>query len=1657
MENLDKRIENLSSAKRALLELRLKQSATRQSGVAPIVSRKDRSNAPASFAQERLWFLNQLEPNTALYNVPRALRLKGNLDLAALQQAFDKLIERHETFRTRFEFVDGEVRQVIDATGSIQVTLTDLSDLTAAEQESETLRLIQSEATKPFNLATGPLKRVSVLRLGEQDHVLMMTNHHIISDAWSGGILFQELTALYNAVVTGTPSALPSPAVQYADFAAWQREWLQGDELQRQLDYWKEQLAGVSGVLELPTDFPRAQVQYSRGDYKFITLSKELSQQLHELSQRKGVTLFMTLLAGFQILLARYSNQTDIVVGSPIAGRNRAETEKLIGFFINTLVFRAGLSRKATFDSFLSEVRETALQAFAHQDLPFEKLVEELQPERDLNRNPLFQVMFQFQNTASPKLRLEGVEVTALDAATSTAKFDLMLAAREEDDALTCVMEYNTELFKGQTIELMLKQYATLLSKVVARPDELVSNLSLLTADDEREILQSWNDTAAEFPREKTIHQLFEEQVSRTPDAVALVAAHEQVNFAELNKRANQLANYLVRAGLAAEDRVAICLERSVDMIVALLAVLKGGGAYVPLEPNYPAERISFIVENSQAKLVLTNENLEPVWSGAKIVRLNEISSEVSQERTDNDIGNTGEDARATSTGHGHTGEDASATSTAQGHTGEDARATSTAQNAAHVIYTSGSTGRPKGVISSHSASINRFAWMWQEYPFAADDVCCQKTSLSFVDSIWEIFGPLLQGVPLCMIPDEVVKDPAQFVAALANQRVTRLVLVPSLLRAMLDDGNDLAARLSHLRICVCSGETLPASLAAEFGKRLPNTRLINLYGSSEVAADVTCFEVAANAESNVPIGKPIGNTQVFVLDENLRPAAVNVPGQIFVGGEGLARGYLNQPEMTAERFIPNPFAAGQRVFRTGDIGRYLPDGNIEYRGRRDHQVKLRGFRIELGEIETALLGNAVVNDAVVMLRDLKGTHDGQQLVAYLTTNGEAPTPAELRSFLRAKLPDYMAPALFVVLEKLPLTASGKINRQALPEPERMDAASASESPRTQTEEILASIWARELKRDTVGIDDDFFALGGHSLLQARIGARISETFKVELPLRTLFEAPTIRELARHVELARHSDAASEPPLVKVSREIELPLSFAQERLWFFDQIEPNSAAYNIPRALRLFGRLDRTALARSLEMLVQRHEVLRSTFHSDQGKPVLKIAATSNSEISWVDGRGTGVPPVSSRGTGVPPVGSRGTGVPPVSSRSTSVPPVATDQEARIKAFVKQEITKPFNLAAGPLLRVTVAQLDEHDHVLVLTMHHIVSDGWSVGIALSELIAGYNANITGANLSLPKLAVQYADFAAWQRRSLTGDLLRKKVDFWRRQLDGAPALLELPLDRPRTETPSFRGAKQTIKISSEVGQELKKLAASESKTIFMTLLSAYQILLACIAGTKDIVVGAPAAGRERAETQDLIGYFVNTMVLRTKVDDDLTFREVLNRVRQDVLSVLAHQDVPFEKLVDELGVSRTLAFNPIFQVWFVLQNATINRQDWHELRVEPINVDSGVTRHDLQLSLWESRDALEGLEGEFTYSTDLFEAKTIDRIAQQFLVLLSSVTADPDSRVSELQRKLAEAGLEIQQRQANELEDASRDRLRSAKRRAVSVVTGSAEKVETI
>ncbi|MEN3328618.1 MAG: hypothetical protein V7638_3425, partial [Acidobacteriota bacterium] len=1207
-----------------------------------------------------------------------------------------------------------------------------------------------------------------------------------------------------------------------------------------------------------------------------------------------------------------------------------------------------------------------------HQDLPFEKLVEELKPERS-NRSPLFQVMFQFQHGPRNFTSVDGVTFTTDAVENETAKFDLSLGAYERDDTLKLQMEYSSDLFDEQTIQVMLSRLAVLLESIVSSPDVSVSELEVMTPAERRQLLVEWNDTHEYFGEYQGLQEKLERQASQNPNAIAVIDGDVEITFADLNARANQLARYLRNAGVGLEVPVAVFVERSANMIVALFGVLKAGGAYVPLDVAYPGERIDYVLQDSKARVLLTQEK----WLG----RLPPTDCLVVSLDTDwNKIG-----------------EESAANPPVQ----------VTAENAAYVIYTSGSTGQPKGVVGLHGATVNRLEWMYQQYPFAAGEVCCQKTSLSFVDSIWEIFGPLLEGVPLVILPDDVVKDVNRFVDALSKANVSRLVLVPSFLHAMLETSAEIGRRLAKLKLWTCSGEALPWPLAKSFHEQLPHARLLNLYGSSEVAADVTCYEVGDTEQlDSIPLGRPIANTQVYVLDQRFHALPVGVVGEICVGGDNLARGYFARPELTADKFIPNPFSAtpGLRLYRTGDRGRFLRNGALEYKGRTDHQVKIRGSRIELGEIQSALATHPDVRESVVVVRE--DDSGEKRLTAYALSCGKTLSGREIRTYLRQKLPDFMIPSSIVVLGEFPRTASGKVDRLSLPTPS--DIGRDYVAPRTLTEELVAGVMAEILKVEEVSANDDFFELGGHSLLIPRLISRLNESFGVELPMRAVFDNPRMSELAEKItSLHGTSEAAPELPLVSVSRDGELPMTFAQESLWAIDQISPETGAYNISRALRLTGTLDTAALQASIDSIVSRHEALRTIFPSQNGKPAPVI--NHDCKVQLV-------------------------------IRGLSDSPKSAFAEA-VQCQVAEECRRPFNLAVGPLLRATLLRLADHEHILIVAMHHIVSDGWSMGIFFDELVFGYNNRVAGDETQTEPLPIQYADFAHWQRKSLGGDKLEQSLLYWQQQLAGAPLMTDLPTMRERPAIRGFQGARHVFELPTDSTAALKNLARAERVTLFMTLLGAFQTLLWTYSKHDDVVIGCPSAGRQSG-TENLIGYFVNTLALRTRFSGDPTFREIMHRVAAATLGALTHEQLPFAKLVERLQPTRRLDHNPLFQVWFVLQAGAGERKDFAGLVVEQYPIASEVTRHDLQLTVWENSAVLKAA---FTYNTDILDSQTVAHMAEQFSVLLTIILKQPDIHASDLKSILRQNYEAYKESREQEHQQSVRQKLRSARRKSIA------------
>ncbi|HEX5887025.1 MAG TPA: amino acid adenylation domain-containing protein [Pyrinomonadaceae bacterium] len=1526
----------LSATKRALLEKRL-AGGSRVEADERVIPRSPRSGPiPLSFAQQRLWFLYQLEPGLVAYNVPAAVRLAGKLDIAILNWSLNEIVCRHESLRTTFNSVAGNPVQVIAPALNLSIPLIDLSELPGELRGTEALRVARAEAQRVFDLVSGPLIRAVLLRLRNEEHVLIVTMHHIVSDGWSQGVLKSELGALYDAGVTRRPSPLPDLPIQYADFAEWQRGWLKDDELKRQLDYWRKHLAGAPHSVDLPTDCVRpAQMNY-QGSTCVFELSAELSESLTALSRREGATLFMTLLAAFQALLWRYTGQNDIVVGTPVANRNREELEDLIGFFVNTLALRTDCSGDPTFRELLGRVREVSLGAYAHQDLPFELLVEELQPVRDLSRNPLFQIVFDLQNAPAPALELTGLTLYPYEFTSDSTRFDLELHLTSLPEGIIGALVYSTNLFTESTIRQLAERYRMILEAVVADPEQRVSRIELLTSAEREKLLFEWNDTERSFPSESCIPELFETWARRTPNKIALAFGEERVTYEELNRRANQLAHYLATYGVSEETRIGIYIERSVEMIVAVLGVLKAGATYVPLELSYPEQRLLFMLDDAGVQLVLSVTALEEKLPAhrAPVILLDSEWLLIAEQSEDNPQRNI------------------------------------TPEHLAYIVYTSGSTGTPKGVAVPHRGVVRLVSG--NDYAsFGADEVFLQFAPLAFDASTFEIWGSLLNGAQLVLMPAGVASL-ADLGRALAHYRVTTLWLTAGLFHQMVDEQLEALTPLTQL---LAGGDVLSRSHVKKFLDAAPSCKLINGYGPTENTTFTCCYvmdQQVSDYAVSVPIGRPIANTQVFILDKNLQLSPPGVLGELYAGGDGLARGYHGSATLTADRFIPNPFSSepGARLYRTGDVARYLPDGNIEFIGRADEQVKVRGYRIELGEVETALAHAPGVRQTAVVARDY-GAGD-KRLIAYVAGNVAVD---QLQKTLRAALPDYMVPFAFVVLDQLPLTPNGKVDRRALPSPDEVHKPSDAvyAAPRTPVEELLAGIWTDVLKIERVSLNDNFFELGGHSLLVTRLVSRAEAHFGVELPLKLFFESATLSEQAAQVEATLGSEhGLHAPPIVRMPRNRNLPLSFSQQRLWFIYQLEPSTSAYNIPTAVRLSGSLDITSLRRTLNEVVRRHEILRTHYGMAGGQPAQFVGPPPDLKLDLMDLTGL----------------------------------AESERESRMLELAAEEARRPFDLSVGPLIRAGLVRLGPDEHVLLLTVHHIVSDGWSQGVLVREVGTLYKAFSEGKESPLQELPIQYADFAHWQRNWLAGEVLDKHLAYWRQQLAGDLPALDLPTDRPRPEVQSYRGSTFTVTLPSSLSESLSVVCRREGVTLFMLLLAAFKSLLSRYTGRHEIVIGAPIANRNRIEIENLIGFFVNTLVLRTDLSGDPQFTELLARVRKVTLEAYAHQDMPFELLVEELQPERSLSRNPLFQVMFQLENTPKEELPMSGLTLSPVAVEGVASQFDLSVDVVESD---RGLAVTAEYSTDLFEAETIRRLLKRWEILLESIAKAPEQRLSEL------------------------------------------------
>lgn len=1518
--------------------------------------------APLSFAQERLWFLQQFEPGAAVFNLGRALKITGALDCAALEASVNAILRRHEALRTKFVSVDGSARQQIAPFKPLRLAVIDLSRLAARQQAEKVKRLLRAQAARRFDLARGRLLRLTLVRQSDDAHLLLVCTHHMAADAWSMGLFSAELWAHYVSYAKGEQPSLPPLPIQYRDYAAWQRAAPQDAALNAHLAYWTKQLADAP-LLDLPGDFPRPARLSGRGARQPIELSESLTAALNALSRRENVTPFMTLLAAFQVLLHRYTGQDDILVGSPVANRERRELETLIGLFVNTVTLRADLSGAPSFKNLLRRVREVCLDAHAHQDLPFEKLVEALRPERQLNRHPLFQAMLVLQNTPRTSPAPAGLRLDSIDVENHTAQFELSLYLRQRDGQLLGYFEYSSDLFSPATMTRMAGHFETLVQAIVNDPERSIAELPLLTPAERRQLLFEWNQTAAEFPAAGCIHQLFEAQAERAPDAIAVESREKQLTYGELNRRANQLADHLRRLGVGPEKLVGIFIDRSLEMVIGLLAILKAGGAYVPLDRDYPEARLAYMLNDAQVSLVLTKKFL----LGAACLK------NVAAICLDDEAMFAGQSSENPSSGV-------------------------SSLNAAYVIYTSGSTGTPKGVVGLHRGAVNRCAWMWRRYPFGSNEVCCAKTSLSFVDSVWEIFGPLLQGVGLVIAPDDVARDPCSLIGFLAERRVTRIVLVPSLLRAFLDQAPNLRKALPRLRLWSCSGEELTGALAARFRKSFPSALLLNLYGSSEVAADVTCFEVGACAATSVPIGRPIANTQIFLLDAHAQPVPLGGRGEIHVGGAALARGYWQRPDLTAEKFVANPFDAegDSLLYRTGDLARYLPDGNIEYLGRTDQQIKIRGQRIELGEIEAALGRHPLVRQCVVVACD--GTADAESQIANLKSDnldferkllayvvpGEAnlPDASELRSFLRKTLPEVLVPSAFVALDALPLMPNGKVDRRALPAPRVAPLPSSREvrGPCTEAEKIVAAIWRELLQLGRIGVDDDFFALGGHSLLAVQMVARLRAAFHREISLRDLFAAPTIAAVAQKISApSPGGDGAALPGIEQLKLTGKLPLSSAQEQFLTLDELISGAEFLHLPYAFQLSGPLDTAALRRSLQTIVDRHAVLRTVFAQSEGRTVQIIRRKRKVAC-------------------------------PLRDLSSLAP---LERRRKLERLSREDADQPFDLEAGPPCRFKLIRLANGRHLLLVTAHHIIADQWSMRLLRGELSQLYEAISQGRPSPLARLPFQFVDYIRWQKRLLDSGGLRRQLDYWKKILAGAPPKLVFPNQPKRSSAASYRAARKRFDIDDRLFAQVRQLARRQRTTPFIVLLAALDAWLFRLTGCRDLRVGTLVANRGRPGTESLIGYFVNAVVLRARMAPSMSFLQLIDQARAAALGAFAYQDLPIEELARAMKQKNSSKPIPLYSVMLnyrrfgnhseTVAGLTIASSSVHDRAADP---EMALTSADLS---FDFRELSTKLTASVNFKVNRFDERTIDQMLKAFPSVLSQCFARPERRLSSI------------------------------------------------
>jgi amino acid adenylation domain-containing protein len=1490
------------------------------------------SGLPLSLAQERLWLLEQFQPFDEAYNVSAAFRLLGRLDVAALELAIDRLVSRHDVLRMRIEPTEGIPTQVIDPPGRISVSFSCVEGPESSKQPE--LRRLMLEATRfRFDLTTGPVFRFQIIRLTPDEHILMFVAHHIVADSGSTAIILRELARLYE----GLPlAALP---MQFADFALWQRRDLSGDRADRHLEYWKNCLAGAPAALELPTDRPRRPVQGYHAAGVPLEIPAHASDQLRTLALSESTSISSVLIAAFTVVMARWSGQKDLVIGNLVSGRMQPKTGGLVGLLENLLPLRINLSGDPQFRDLLRKVADILQNAHAHQELAFERLLQALQPPRDLSRSPLCQVMVSVVERDLSADGFSSLRVERIPDDGEISRYDLALhIAEAETGPLQLRLQYATDLFDKSTIQRLSGHLVTLLECIAGNANARLSTLAMVGLDELSRRDPGSLDKHPDGPEKpgriaasSSLTECFAKQVALRCDAPAIVSDQGNWSYTRLCNEAGRIASLLTEEQGDEAEPIGLLFEHEPNMVAAMLGVLGAGKFYIPLSPNDPPARLRAILKENRCTCLLVGPGLRA--SGQAIDPEISIVSVDTIER---------EPVRLRSRSRG---------------------------SVAYILNTSGTTGTPKSVAQCDRNVLHHISNYATTLSLGPEDRMVLLAAYSSDAAVKNIFGTLFSGGTLCLW-DVRRKGLGSLQSWLVANGVTVWHSTASLLRVALP----LFPGPANLRWIVLGGELAKIDdLALVVSHGGPRCRLLVGYSQTECSTAIQHLpdpEVDLNSR-RLPIGRAVSGTRVVLLDTDGIPT--DLYGEIAIVSRGAALGYWRRPGLTGERFIPDPVGHGERLFRTGDLGRWREDGNLELVGRIDHQVKLRGFRVELREIETALLALGEVREAVVMVYE--DDFGEKQLVGYVVL-AEHATRADSREFgvlLRERLPDYMVPSAFVVLEALPLLPNGKLDRKALPVPEKRLEIAGYVPPRTPIEEVLASIWCEVLRVDRVGIHDNFFELGGHSLLAMQVMARIRDSFALELPLRALFEEDaTVHSLAKLAETTRQEEHGPVPSLSAQPRESALPLSFAQERLWFLEQLYSLGSSYHEAVVFRLEGEMDVAAFERSFVELIRRHESLRTRFATVDGEGMRAIDAPAAFRLEVAD---LGILNVEER-------------------------------QVRAQQLIQAESERLFDLEQGPLIRVSLLRLAAAEHIMLVTMHHIISDDWSMRSVLPhELGTLYTAFSQGLSPSLSALPVQYGDYAVWQRNWLQGDVLERQLAYWRGRLAGAETL-ELPTDYPRPAVPTFKGARVPVAVRSELSAALVKLGRSRGATLYMVLLAAFQLLLSRWSGQQDVIVGSPIAGRTHRQTEGLIGFFATTLVLRTDLSGAPSFHELLDRVKETALGAYDHQDIPFEKLVAELQLDRDLSRQPLFQVMFALQNVPREALQLPGLRLRPAERPRRTAKFDLFLQIAEDAD---GLAGSIEYATDLFEQATIERMAGHFRMLLEGIVADPEQPVSDL------------------------------------------------